>query len=69
MTRWEYCEVWWHHPECAMCVIGREIENFPTEDWPDVFAQLGIDGWELVSTNHTNGFAAFVLFWRRPANQ
>jgi len=67
VTRWQYCEVWWHQPECAMCVIGREIENFPTEDWPDVFAQLGVDGWELVSTmNNPTNEAECWFYFKRP---
>jgi hypothetical protein len=48
----------------SFCTVQTKAGNLQSA--LDVWAA---DGWELVSTNHTNGFAAFVLFWRRPANQ
>jgi hypothetical protein len=71
MTRWEYCEVTWQPEEVILTVPDPDEESTPTaypaEQWPQVLAQLGKDGWEMIScTASPVGAHEYYFYFKRP---
>jgi hypothetical protein len=67
MTKWQHCELWWQPHECSLWVFGQEQQRFPIADWQTVFARLGAEGWELVSTlADPSGAPQCWYYFKRP---
>ncbi len=52
MQRWEYCEVTWNPDKisCSICSAhGLEKRSLETSSWEQLLANLGSDGWEMIS--------------------
>jgi hypothetical protein len=74
MRRWEYCDVTWQ-PTLLIVTFGSpdddpEVETHDSADWPQVLAQLGADGWELVSTTASPmGVHEYFFYFKRPLEE
>ncbi len=71
MKRWEYCEATWQPAQVVVTFGYRDdspsVETFDSVDWPQILAQLGSDGWELVSTMASPvGEHEFYFYFKRP---
>jgi hypothetical protein len=71
MTRWEYCEAIWQPEQVALTMpVPDEVSEpttYPAEQWPQVLATLGHDGWELVSvTPSPVGMHEYYFYFKRP---
>ncbi len=68
--RWEYCEVWWQPQSVLVNVFtpqGARQQRFPTEEWPTAFANLGADGWELVTAmSSPTAIHEYWYYFKRP---
>src|SRR5437899_3368789 len=53
MTHWEYCEAVWQPDQVSLTMPVPDEEpvptSYPAQQWPQVMAQLGADGWEMAS--------------------
>ncbi len=80
MQKWEYCEVWWTGSSAlgglwntinielnVFSIRGISQQKIPGKEWPTLFARLGADGWELVSTmpSPTN-VQQYWYYFKRP---
>ena len=70
MPRWEYCEVWWETKQVTINIFsvrGFNQQIVRASDWPNVFAHLGADGWELTSTMPSpTGVQQYFYYFKRP---
>ena len=71
MTRWEYCEAVWQPEQVAVTIPVPDEETpptfYPAQQWPQVMAQLGRDGWQLIScTSSPVGVHEYYFYFRRP---
>ena len=74
MTRWEYCEAVWQPDQVVltMPVPDEEPEpsSYPATQWPQVMAQLGSEGWELVGcTASPVGAHEYYFYFKRPLEE
>jgi hypothetical protein len=74
VKRWEYCDVTWRPDELIVtsCSVDEEpvVETYDSINWPQVLAQMGADGWELVSTTASPvGVHEYYFYFKRPLEQ
>jgi hypothetical protein len=74
MTRWEYCDVTWqpHQVILTMCSAGEtpRVKAFEAQNWPQILAKLGADGWELVTTTASPvGIHEYYFYFKRPLKE
>src|SRR5437879_635701 len=50
MTTWQHCVLEWLPDQVTLTVYGQPAHAFEATEWEAVFARLGTEGWELVST-------------------
>jgi predicted cupin superfamily sugar epimerase len=70
MTRWEYCEAVWQPDNVSLTMPVPDEETvpatYPAQQWPQVMAQLGVDGWELVGcTASPVGAHEYYFYFKR----
>ena len=70
MIRWEYCEAIWR-PDVVELTMPTPDEappaaSYPTAQWLQVLAQLGVEGWEMtgVAPSATSAHEYFFYFKR-----
>jgi hypothetical protein len=74
MTRWEYCEVVWQPETVVLTVPAPDEEaaptSYPAEQWPQVLATLGNDGWEMATcTPSPVGMHEYCFYFKRPLEE
>jgi hypothetical protein len=74
MTRWEYCDVTWQQAQVTvtLCAAGGtpRVKTFEAQNWPQLLAKLGSDGWELVSTTASPvGMHEYYFYFKRPLGE
>jgi hypothetical protein len=74
MTRWEYCDVTWQPGQLILTTASVDddptVETFDAATWPQLLAQLGADGWELVSTTASPmGVHEYYFYFKRPLEE
>ena len=73
MFQWEYCEVA-YTPKQVLIHVYSERDNGKyegiqkPEEWGELLAQLGADGWELVGVVPTRPANHTLYYFKRPLN-
>jgi hypothetical protein len=71
MTRWAYCEAVWQPEQVSLTMPIADQEpvptTYPSQQWPQVMALLGADGWELIAcTSSPVGMHEYYFYFKRP---
>src|ERR1043166_8629806 len=66
MAKWQHCVLEWRSEQVTFTVYGEPAELFPAHEWETRFADLGEQGWELVSTLPAANGAAYWYYFKRP---
>lgn len=70
MNRWEYAEVTWTPQKVSLnffTLQGTQQHVLPVSNWGATFAQLGREGWELVSAIVSpTGVHEYWYYFKRP---
>lgn len=67
MTRWEHCVLEWLPDQCSVTVFGQEKEVHAIDEFEEVFARLGSEGWELAATlGSPTGVHEYWYYFKRP---
>lgn len=73
VTRWEFCEVTSGREPTAIFMKPNYVDEVEIPTVPGLYyfmAELGSDGWELVSvTNFVESYVSFVYYFKRPAGE
>jgi hypothetical protein len=74
MVCWEYCDVTWQPDQIILTVPDAngpaKVETFDSATWPQLLAQLGAEGWELVTTTASPvGIHEYYFYFKRPLEE